>query len=387
MITLPTIQELTDSIIASLESEFEATINEEGKQVLRAFAAVQAGKLKQYYLSIALLQKNIFVDTCDLETLLRFGIIKIGRLPFPAVAARYSVSVTGTIGGVIPADTVFKSDDNSLNPGNLYILDAAFTMTATTDFITLRALTLGLDGKLDITDTLTSTAPIPLVNSGATVITETIQPLAAETTEEYREVVIQSYRLESQGGSGGDYRIWSRDAQGVRKVYPYAKPNAVSEVNVYVEATVADSSDGKGTPTQTILDAVEEVINTNPDITLTDEERGRRPLNVIVNVLPVNPSNIDIIITGASNFSVSEKAQILSELTDYIEDIRPFVASVDLATEENDIIDNNNITGVIVTTKPGAVFTGLTIKVDNITQTSYQFVNGNIPYLNSVTYN
>lgn len=385
MIVLPTILQLTESILTDLETEYGSTINEEGRAVLRAIAVVQAGKLKQYYLSLALLQKNIFVDTCDEETLKRFGIIKIGRYPFAAVAARYQITVTGTVGGVIPAETTFKSDDTSLSPGILYILDTAFTMTATSELITVRALTLGLDGELDIADTLTATAPIPLVNSSATVFSESVAPLAAETIESYREVVIASYRLETQGGSGGDYRIWSRDAQGVARVYPYAKTNAVSEVDLFIEANAPDSSDGKGTPTQAIIDAVESVVNTNPDITLPDDERGRRPLQVIVNYIPVTVRLIDIIITGAVNFSLTEKAQILSELTSYVSGVRPYVASVDFV--ENDIIDNNNVTGVIVTTKPGAVFTSLTIKVNNVVVASYQFLLGNIPFLSSVTYN
>jgi uncharacterized phage protein gp47/JayE len=387
MIVLPTIQELTDSIITDLETEFESTINEEGRAFLRALSTVTAGKLKQYYLTIGLLQKNIFVDACDEETLKRFGIIKIGRYPFAAVAARYQIQVTGTVGGVIPAETTFKSDDDALNPGILYILDTAFTMAASTELITVRSLTLGLEGKLDVSDTLTATAPIPLVNSGASVITEAVQPLAAETIEAYRDVIKASYRLEAQGGAATDYRIWSADAQGVAKVYPYAKSNAVSEVNLFIEANLADSSDSKGTPTQAIIDAVETVVNFNPDITLPTNERGRRPLQVIVNYLPVTIKQVDIIITGSVNFSVSEKAQILSELTDYISTIRPFVAAADLVADRNDTIDNNNITGVIVATKPGAVFTALTIKINSVTLFSYQFLNGDIPYLASVTYN
>lgn len=386
MITLPTIQELTDSIIADLESQYGSTINEEGRTVLRAFASVQAAKLKQYYLTIGLLQKNIFPDASDEETLLRFGIIKIGRYPFAAVAGQYVIQVTGTIGGIIPAGTTFKSDDTALNPGVLYILDTDFTMTATTDSITVRALTTGLDGKLDVGDTLTATAPIPLVDSEALVLSESTQPLAGETIDAYRNVVLASYRLEPQGGAASDYRIWAGDAQGVQRVYPYAKPNAVSEVNLYVEATIADSSDGKGTPTQTILDAVEDVVNFSPDITLPTNDRGRRPLQVIVNYLPVTVKQVDIIIAGAVGFTAAIKAQLLTELTDAIENIRPFVAAADLATDQNDIIDNNNITGIIVSTKPGAVFTGLTIKIDSVTMTSYQFLAGNIPYLNSVTY-
>lgn len=386
MITLPTLAQLDTEILQALESQFDATINEEGKAFLRALAAVQAAKIKNYYLAVGLLQKNIFVDTCDEETLIRFGTIKIGRQPFPATAGVYTLQVTGTIGGVIPALTTFKSDDDSLSPSNLFILDADFTMTGSTDSITVRALLPGLDSELEAGDTLTSTTPIPLVDSEAEVLTISTTPLAGETIEAYRTAVINSYRIEAQGGAAGDYRIWSADAQGVQRVYPYAKSNATSEVNLYVEATTDDSSDGKGTPTQSILDDVETVVNFNPDTTLSINERGRRPLQVIVNYLAVTPKNIDVTITGGT-FSVTEKANLLTNITNYVNDIRPFVAAADLVADMNDTISVNGLTTVVGVTKPGAVYTSISLSVAGVPLTSYQFLNGDIPYFNSVTYN
>ena len=133
MITIPTLKELFDDIVADLESELTVTIPVFGPIFIRALAAVQAAKLKLYYLTIGQLQKNIFVDTADPEssggTLERFGRIKLNRNPFPATAAQYDIDVTGTIGATIPAGRTFKSDDDALNPGKLYILDAEFELT------------------------------------------------------------------------------------------------------------------------------------------------------------------------------------------------------------------------------------------------------------------
>lgn len=385
MIVLPTIQDLTEAIILNLESEYQGEIDEDGRTILRAFAIVQAGKLKEYYLCIGLLEKNIFVDTCDEETLLRFGIIKIGRYPFPAVAAQYKITVTGSIGGLIEANTTFKSDDTALNPGILYIIDSDYTLISTTDQITVRALTAGLNGKLNISDTLTATRPIPFVNKSAIVFSEDIQPLAGETINEYRAIVIASYRLEAQGGAATDYRLWSSDAQGVKQVYPYATPNVSSQVDLYIEATIADSSDGKGTPTQSIINDVEAVVNFSPDITLPLNQRGRRPVQVIVNYKSVSIRQVDIIITGAVGFNATDISQILTALTNYVNVIRPFVSAADLSA--NNTINSFNIIGVIVGIKPGAIFTSITLKIDGIVLNSFQFVLGDIPFLNSVIYN
>lgn len=389
MITIPTISALYTGILNDLTTEYGVYINPFGKAVLRALAAVQAGKLKMYYLVVAALQKNVAPDTCDEETLLRFGMIKLGRVPFAAEAAQYELEVTGTIGATIPAGTQFKSDDDSLNPEILYILDIAYVLTATTDYITVRCLTAGIEGKLALLDTLTPTAPIPLVDSGpssASVNLEVVQPLAAETTAAYRAVVVQAYRLEPQGGAGTDYRLWAADAQGVARVYPYATSNAQAQINLYVEATIADSVDGKGTPSaQTLLD-VEDVINFSPDPTLPTNQNGRRPLNVTVNYLACNPLDIDITIPNFQDNTTAKQALILAALQAKLDSIRPFIASADILANKNDTLNGNVLAAAVISAVPGAIFGGITFTVATVSQTTYTFMNGEITYLNSITY-
>lgn len=390
MANIPTFNQLNTAILSDLEAQYGITISLFGKVFLRALAAVQAGKLKILYLVLGNLQKNVWVDTADAEeiggTLQRFGRIKLGRNPFPPVAGQYTVVVTGSIGAVIPSETTFKSDDDSTSPGFIYVLDNAYTLTSITDSITVRALTAGIESKLNILDKLTATAPIALVNSSVSVYTIIVNPLAAEDLEDYRTKTNQSFRLEPQGGAATDYRLWAQDAQGVERVYPYAKSGTPSAVDLYVEATVADSTDGKGTPTGTILTDVETVVNFNPDITLPVLERGRRPLQVKVFYLPITPKNIDITITGFVNLTVPIQTKINSALASLINNIRPFIDSSDDLDNKNDILDTNNIIGTIVSASPGAVFTSVTFTVAGVSTLSYQFLLGNIPYNNSITY-
>ena len=390
MRNIPTLNELYTDIISDLESQYSATISLVGKVFLRALAMVQAGKLKLFYLAIGLLQKNIFVDTADSEsiggTLERFGRIKLGRNPYPARAGVYVLKVTGSIGAVIKASTTFKSDDSSLNPGFLFVIDNDYTLVATTDYITVRALTIGAESKLALLDTLTSTSPIALVNNPVTVYSITTEPLAAEDIEAYRLAIINSYRLEAQGGAATDYRLWSADAQGVRFVYPYAKSGAVCEVDLYIEATVADSTDGKGTPSAQLLLDVEDVVDRSPDTSLDANERGRRPLQVIVHYLPVTIKTVDIVITGFTGITNDQKTLLLNAITDSVNFIRPFIDAADDLVNRNDTIDNNKIIGVITTQIPGAIFSSVTISVNGVVVSIYNFTLGNIPYLNSITY-
>ncbi len=391
MTTIPTIKQLYDSIIAAMEAEFGVSISIVGKSVLRAIAIVNAGQLKIYYLRLAFIQKNIFVDTADSTskggTLERFGRVKLGRNPFQAVAGQYELRVTGTVGAVIDASTVFKSDGSSLNPGKLYILDSAYTLVSSTDFITVRALEPGTDSKLSDLDGLTSTIPIALVDRNVSVNSEVVEPRAAEDLEAYRTAILNSYRLEAQGGAATDFRLWAQDAQGVERVYPYAKSGASAEVNLYVEATVADSTDGKGTPSQSLLDDVEDVIEFNPDATIPLNERGRRPLGIFqVHYLPITVKTVDVTITGYQGNTVEITALLLAAITDMINSIRPFVPAADILSDKNDILDNNRIIAVILTQVPGSVFTSVSIDIDSVTVPTYTFSNGDIPYLNSITY-
>lgn len=391
MINIPTIAQLYTSIKANLEAEYGTTLSPFGKSWLRTWAKVEAAKLKIVYLLIGKLQKNIFIDTADPEssggTLERFGRIKLGRSPFPATAGQYTVTVTGTIGAVIPASTTFKSNDDSINPGKLFMLDLAYTLIATTDTITIRALEAGVGSKLIAGNKLTATAPIAAVNKLATVTAESVEPFDSETVEEYRRKGLEAYRLEPNGGSAGDYRLWASDAQGVQRVYPYARTGFANEINLFVEATVIDSTDGKGTPSAGLLSDVEDVIELDPDVTKPIYVRGRRPLAVHqIHYLPVVIKEIDIEIPGFVGLTAPIQAAIATALTAEINKIRPFVSGADVLELKNDILDVNKIVSVILTVRPGSTFGAIVLKVATVPLATFVFINGDIPHLNTITY-
>jgi hypothetical protein len=391
MITIPTLAELRTQIKSDLESNLQITIPVFGKAVLWAITLVQAAKLKLIYLAIGLTQKNIFIDTADPAsmggTLERFGIVKLGRPPFPAVAGQYEVQVTGQVGAVINTPLTFKSNDTALNPGRIYQLDAPYTMPGTTGTITLRALEAGIASKLQVGDQLTSTSPIALVSSIATVLSEVVQPLDSENIEDYRQKGILAYQLEPQGGAGSDYIIWAGDAQGVLRSYPYARSGFTSEVNLFIEATLADSTDGKGTPGAAILTDVEAVVNFDPDTTKPLTERGRRPLGMIVNYLPITVQFVDIVITGYEGLTPAIETLIFNALTEDLKNVRPFVASANVLANKNDIISVPRLSFFVQVAVPQSVYNSLSFSIDGSSVAgAYVFQNGDIPYLNSITF-
>lgn len=389
---IPTIQELYTDIRSDLSTRLSINIPVFGRVVLNALAMVQAGKLKLFWLAIAMVEKNIFIDTADPEstggTLERFGRVFLGRERNAAIQGQYTVAVTGTIGAVINAGTLFKSDDTATSPGVLFQLDVQKTLATATDSMTLRALTAGPDARLQTGDTLTATSPLLNVNDQVTITAETVVPTAEETIENYRDEAIRSVQLEPQGGAASDYRLWSDDVPAVRFVFPFATTGQCGQVDLHIEANQADSTDGKGTPSATTLTDVEAVVDFDPDTTRPLSERGRRPVNVVVNYLAVQPQDVVINVNGVTNIDTDTQAAILADLRTLINDVRPFVAGADSISNRNDVLSVTNIITVIQTALVGnQSFSGVTVTVDgnNVTG-SIQFFNGDIPFLQTLNF-
>ena len=81
MFKIPTLKELYDQSLQDLQTEMGISILPFGKMVLRAQAAWQSAKLKLYYVLLGKVQKNLFADTAEPEsmggTLERIGRLKI----------------------------------------------------------------------------------------------------------------------------------------------------------------------------------------------------------------------------------------------------------------------------------------------------------------------
>lgn len=387
---IPTIKEINTNISNDLRSKLNLAIDYL-KKTLDAFALVLSAQFHLVYLYLSDIQDNMFPDkatTADQGgTLERQGMIYMNRNPFPDSVGSFKVSVTGVAGSVLRVNLTFKSNEDALNAGQVYILDAEYTLTGTADEIEIRSIGAGVDYNLNVGDNLTITEPVIGVDKTVTVTEVLVQPKAGETTELYRQAILNAIQLEPQGGSRADYRQWCTDAQGVRLVYPYVPDVDTGEVFVYVEATLADSNDGKGTPTQSILEDVEDVIEMDPDITKPINERGRRPAQSFPSILPIVLVPVDVAIAGLSDDSQSVRDAIKSSITDFLYDVRPFISGADLRRNKNDILYSGKVQSVVTDTLTnGNFFNLLTLYVGGNAITSYEFTLGNIPYLRDLTY-
>lgn len=391
MKNIPSIIELNNDIANDLRSKLGLT-DDDLKKVVSALPLVLSAQLKLLYLFLGDIQDNGFPDKASTElnggTLERLGRIYLNRNPFPDSIGVFKLSVVGVAGSVLRSDLTFKSNDDSFNPGQIYVLDTEYTLTGTADVIEVRSIGSGVEYNLSIGNNLTITEPVIGVDKTVSVTEIITQPTAGETEELYRQAILNAIQLEPQGGAKSDYRIWAGDAQGVRLVYPYVKDGEAGTIDIYVEATIVDSTDAKGTPGTAILNDVLSVINFDPDVTKPDYERGRRPMQANIVVLAITLIPVDVTITGLNDDSQSVKDAIKNSLNDFIYDVRPFIDGADLQRNKNDILYSGSVQGVVTNSlTSGNFFNVLDLKVDGNTVTSYEFGLGNIPYLRNLIFN
>lgn len=396
MTSAPTLTELFQSISSDFKQSFSINSENDLKRTLIALASSNAGMLKLFYLALLDVQKNIYPDLADSEknggSLERYGRVKLGRDPYPATQGVFKLTITGSIGAVIQINTQFKKlDENSTLP-SLYTTTETVTLTTTSAQVTVIADKSGTDYSLAIGDELYSVNPINNISSLAVVSAVDTIPTDAEDIEEYRALVLEAYRLEPNGGSNSDYVFWALDVEGIRTVYPYTTAGVAGTATIYAEATPSASTDGKGTPSQILMDALwtydkTGVFELDPDITQSIYNRGRRQLGLTeINILPVNPIPVNLTITNLKSQTDAVKASITAELEKMLYYKRPFIVGVG---DINDKKDTLYMSDIIVSLQ-NAVESGNTY--DNVTATCnglalpFKFLNGNIPYINTITY-
>lgn len=387
---IPTIKTIQQNMSSDLRSKLGLT-TDYLKKNFEVVTLVLAAQLHIEYLYLSDIQDNIFPDKATTQdqggTLERQGMIYMNRGPFPASIGTFKVAVSGVAGSVLRQNLTFKSNAEALNAGQVYILDSEYVLTGTDDVIEIRSIGSGVDYNLNVDDNLTITEPVIGVDKTVSVTEVISQPKAGETTELFRQAILNAIQLEPQGGSRADYRQWSSDAQGVRLVYPYVRDGQPSIIDLYVEATTVDSTDGKGTPSSSILTEVEEVIEMDPDVSKPTYERGRRPMQADVQVSPIVLIPVDITITSLNDSSDSVKAAIESSVNDFLYDVRPFIAGADLRRNRNDVLYSGKIQSVVTEALiNGNFFNNLELSVDGNLVNSYEFSLGNIPYLRTLNY-
>lgn len=345
-IVTPKTSQISDNIVAQLESSFNQTIPLLPKAFNRVLAKVLAGVFVLLYKYGGFIFLQMFVSNASAQPTTINGriirpLIEWGRLigigdPDPGLASELTIqiSVENITGETLQSGAQLTNSAN----GVTYITTAPILLDAAAVEVNILAVSdpsggngVGSIGNLDIGDTVSFVNPLSNVARDTLVTAQVVTGANAETVESYRQRVVDRWQKLPQGGAYADYELWGEEVSGIINVYPYT--GAPMQVNVYAEATVESSGDPDGIPTAAQLTAVEDSIQFNED-----GLASRRPVGAFVNVLAITRTSFDVAVT---NLVVDNQAQIETEITSAIENFflnaEPFIDGLSILPRKDRI--------------------------------------------------
>ena len=367
----PTTIEISDNIIAQLEASLNQSIPLLPKSFLRVLAKALAGVFVLLYKYGGFMFLQMFVRTASANDTIVNGLAvnpltEWGRLigvgdPVSATNAELLIDITvETQTGVLPSGAQLVNTDN----GVTYITIGAIALSAPIVQATVRAASdqaggggSGALGNLDAGAILSFANPLANVSRNAVVVTQTVTGANAESTEAYRQRVIDRFQKRPQGGAYADYEIWGEEVAGIINVYPYTS-DCPGQVDVYAEATVESSGDPDGIPTPAQLQAVLNSIELDQN-----GLASRRPANALANSFPITRTGLDVRVTGLIVDNLAQvQATITTAIEEYFLDREPFIEGLSVLPRR-DRITRSAVGGVVddIVSASGGIFSSVIV--------------------------
>lgn len=389
----PTTTDVNANIIAQLEASLSQTIPLLPKSFLRILAKTLAAVFITLYKYGGWMFFQVFVSTAANESTEVNGktvnpLVEWGRLigvgdPVAATQAELVVDITVVSAGTLPSGSQLIGNTN----GVTYITIGAVTLVGATVQATVRAVSdqsggggAGAIGNLDVGAILSFANPLSSVGREAVVDSQAVTGADGESTEAYRQRVIDFFQKRPQGGAYADYEQWGEETAGIVACYPYTSSNP-GQVDVYCEADTAIDPDG--IPTTAQLEAV--LDNINLDVA---GRATRRPANALANTFAITRTGFDVIVSG---LSVDNPTQVQSDITDAVEEYflgrEPYILGLTIPPRK-DIITATAVGGLIddIVSAAGGIFTGAVVKEGAATVTQRSLGIGEKAKASSVSF-
>ena len=384
-LSTPTTKEISDNIIAQLEASLGQSIPILPKSFLRVLANALAAVFILLYKYAGFMFLQMFVQSAsDKETEVNgvtlVPLVQWGRLigvgdPVKATRAELLIDITvENQVGTLPAGSQLVNSGN----GVTYLTIAAVNLDAAVVQTTIRASSdqqggrgAGAIGNLDPGAVVSFANPLANVNRNAVVDSQTLTGADAESTEAYRQRIIDKFQKRPQGGAYADYEQWGEEVAGILNVYPYT--GDPGEVDVYSEATVASSGSPDGIPTPAQLIAVYDSINLDQDGLAT-----RRPANAFVNSFAITRTPFDVVVDGIVTSDLAGvQASITTAVTEYFLDREPFIEGLSIPPRR-DRITQGSVIGIVddIVSADGGTFNTATITESAVPVTTRELGTG-----------
>ena len=300
-----------------------------------------------------------------------------------------------TQGGSLTSGTRFVNPATEM----IYTLVGDVDLDAPTVTGTIRATEIGDLGNVDVGTELNFVSPPSSVEKVVTVDSVGQSGVDEETTDDFRERVIERYAARPQGGAYADYRDWAEEVTGVKNAYPYSgwldpeyPGSRAGEVLVYIES--ASDPDGipdeigpggrpDDPPNDNLLQDVWDHIEAD-DSGLAN----RRNINAYVRVHPISRVTVDVAVSGLMAEDEDEvKTAIEDGLTDFFLDREPYITGLSIPPRK-DIISESIIGGVVaqIAAAYGGYIGGVTVEVDSVQKETYILQEGEKAKIGTVTW-
>ena len=351
---MPDLNSLYTEIKASFASTYNQNINPLPKSFLNILSKVLAGLMNAVYKYGNFTSKQIFLKTASFEpvtladgTVIR-PLVEVARKygigePTPATQAELEAQAIVTAAGTIPSGTQLTNKAT----GVIYTTTQDYTVTSGTINLAILASGdatntggFGVIGNMEIGDIVTFVNP-QITAAEASIVTILTTAADAETEDSYRNKAITAAKQERLPNNYLWYREEAEELGTVR-VYPYTSPTA-GFIDIYVKSTLA----GSVIPTQTQLD---EVLNA---VTFDDSGINQLPANIAgINVLPVTTKSFSITIStiNTNNEIATIQTAITAALQDLFANYEPYISAIDVTDARKDLIDTQEINGVVYST-------------------------------------
>ncbi len=394
------IKEVEALLINSFEHEFNKKLRLLPKSFIRVFCRVLAGVFIILYKQIGWYFLQLFPETADWQEVTILGqrirpLVKLGALfgigePLAGVQWQgiIEVDVLKT-GSVLYSGTQLKSSVT----GKLYVTSETKTLLLNKERVKVFCTEIGTSGNLEVNDVLNFVNPYGFVKSEAVVLEVERMGLDEELEANYRERLINRFRLQPQGGALADYRIWAADVPGVLRVYPYNDKEQPGGVLLYVSGIPSVFNDR--IPDKGLLKKVGEVCTYDPET----GKAIRKPLTAMLdpkndgsyeNIKPISIVEIEVAVSGVTGIAPADFAELIKpSLKNYFLDRDLYIRGLSDDNNRTNVISKNHVITVInqiaVTAK--AVFEEVVLKKENVVFSSYVLDDGKLAKLGAFSIN
>lgn len=203
------------TLVGRAEADFEALAADSLRRSdAKVIARVHGGTAYGLHGHLGHVARQILPDSCDEDVLQRWAVMRqVDR--WAAVAAVGIVLAQGAAGAIVGQGRLWQRSD-----GQQYAVTADVVLGAGLTPVPVRAVTPGAAGNTDPGVRLSLVSPVTgVLEQGAVGADGLVSGLDQESLEEWRERVIESFRVVPHGGNAEDYAAWAKEVPGVTRAW------------------------------------------------------------------------------------------------------------------------------------------------------------------------